>query len=107
MLQQFTPEEFDERLACEMLDGEPEEVIERFAEILKRGFAALSLSKDVQPDMFDPLKPRHDRDWEPAVVSPFEAAPPPVSAPVAQVASPQQAAAMFATTFGPPQRKGA
>lgn len=93
LLDLFTPEEFDERLAAEEVDGSPPEWIERLAAILKLGFASMGMSK-VDPELFDPLRER---------TQPIQAGNPFGSQPVGQTVSPNQAAAMFAMAFGPPR----
>jgi len=94
-LDQFTPEEFDERFAAERVDGSPAEWIERIAVILKLGFTATAMSK-VEPDMFDPLRPRSD-NTKATRGSPFQAS---STVSEGQAVSPAQGAAMFASVFG-------
>jgi hypothetical protein len=102
MLDGFSREEFDERIAAERIDGTPPEWLERIAAILKLGFASMAWSK-VEPDMFDPLRPV--RRAAPFSGSPYQdGASVAASEPrAASVASPNQAAAMFASVFGTPR----
>ncbi len=99
MLDEFTPAEFDERLAAEHIDGSPPEWVERLAAILKTGFAFMAMA-EVDPDAFDPLRPRHNDTT--ASSNPFEPTGETTDKPASEQApSPNQLAAMFATTYGP------
>lgn len=52
----FTPEQFDELIALERLEGDPDA---RLREILKRGFAVISLAQ-IDPEDLDPIKRRSE-----------------------------------------------
>ena len=54
ILDRFAPEEFDELVALEVLEHDPDE---RLREIIKAGFAASCLAQ-VDPDDFDPWADR-------------------------------------------------
>jgi len=108
MLDAFTPEEFDERLASEAVDGTPADWVERLAVILKLGFASICWSK-VDPADFDPLDPNkrkrleemersnpYARKTRPAM---------PANTAAGEAASPDQAAALFASCAGPANGK--
>lgn len=106
MLQCFTPEEFDERLAADEIEQEGPEWVERVIAVLKLGFASQALGK-VDPEIFDPLRPR--REVIAAVTNPYEAK---TEEPMtqhcaipAEAVSPNQAAAMFSLFAGPSNRK--
>ncbi|HUT92918.1 MAG TPA: hypothetical protein VMY37_25725 [Thermoguttaceae bacterium] len=102
MLDYFTPEEFDERVAAARLEEEGPQWVERLATILKLGFAAMALGK-VDPEHFDPMQPQK---LESMLRRPADSR---THAPLAEpgpseAVSPNQAAALFATFAGPPQR---
>lgn len=83
------------------------EWLERLLAVLKLGFSSMAWSTEkVDPEMFDPLRPRYEQDefespFEQSGHSPFANGTPSAT----KAASPNQAAAMFAATFGSPKPK--
>ena len=97
MLSRMEPADFDERFAVNVLDErEAEEIRNRLAAILKKGFApvCLCLGREVQPDAFEPERVRA------ASISTGRGSP--VGPQQDAVASPNQAAAMMSMIAGPP-----
>ncbi len=102
MLAEMEPAEMDERIAAERV-YDPDDPLDRLADILIRGFTALSRSwgAKLEPKHFDPRKdPRQERRGN----QPTEG-PAPTIETDANVASPNQAAALAACMLGPPDKR--
>ena|GEM_PF-5689130 len=100
MLGELTPEQFDEWLASERLDGRQEN---RLAAILCRGFTILAQlwgAKDIEPEDFDP------RSGVLADNTPHSTGQARQEPPSTSTASPNQAAYLAAMAFGVPGKKG-
>jgi hypothetical protein len=97
MLAEMEPAEMDERIAAELVDGDP---VERIATILKLGFAALCCpcGGTVNPELFDPPRrlTNSSRPGTSRSVAASDREP---------ILSPAQAAAMMHGTLGPPNRR--
>lgn len=90
MLDQMEPEEFDERMAADLISGDP---LSRIIEILKLGFGVMCR---VKPSLFEPQRVEHE-----LVFGPSE----PGSSTSPQIASPNQAAMLATASLGPPSRR--